>query len=76
MMDLKEIAAKVLGISIDRVTDGLERNENEEWDSLNHLLLISEIEKDMKIKFTIAEVEKIKTFKELKEIVLGKGGKK
>ncbi len=72
MDNLKKIVAKVLNIDEIRVNDSLSMSNAEEWDSFNHLLLISEIEKELGITFSIQEVEKIKSFRELRETVLGK----
>jgi len=73
MEELKKIASKVLNIEESKVNDELTMDNAEQWDSFNHLLLISEIEKELGIKFSIQEVEKIKSFKDLKEIVSSKG---
>ena len=72
MDNLKKIVAKVLNIDEIRVNDGLSMSNAEQWDSFNHLLLISEIEKELGIAFSIQEVERIKSFKELREMALGK----
>lgn len=74
MEKLKEIVSRVLNIEAAKINDGLVRG-SEEWDSFNHLLLISEIEKEMNVKFITQEIEKIKTFKNLREIVLNKENK-
>ncbi|MEK6868887.1 MAG: acyl carrier protein [Nanoarchaeota archaeon] len=72
METLKRIVAKVLNIDEIKVNDSLTMENAEQWDSFNHLLLISEIEKKLGITFSIQEVEKIKSFKGLREIVLSK----
>jgi len=72
MEGLKKIVAKVLSIDEIEVNNSLTMGNAEQWDSFNHLLLISEIEKEIGIKFSIQEVEKIKSFKDLKEIVSSK----
>ena len=66
---LRAIVAKVFDIRPEDVTDQLERGKLEVWDSLNHLLLISEIENEMKVQFTTEEVLEINTFKDLREIL-------
>ncbi len=66
---LKEIVSQVLDLDINKVNDELERGKLESWDSFNHLLLISEIEKNIGINIPLPEVEKIKSFKELRDIV-------
>lgn len=73
MSELKKIVAKVLSIDEIKVNDTLTMGNAEQWDSFNHLLLISEIEKEMGITFSIQEVEKIKSFKDLRGIVSNKG---
>ncbi len=69
MESLKQIVSRVLNIDMNRINEKMSRNSTEEWDSFNHLMLISEIEKEMNIKFTMLEVEQVKTFRELQEIV-------
>tara|TARA_Y100000310_G_scaffold333939_1_gene412542 strand:+ start:375 stop:605 length:231 start_codon:yes stop_codon:yes gene_type:complete len=73
MEQLKKIVAKVLNVDESKVDDDLTMDNAEQWDSFNHLLIISEIEKEMGVKFSIQEVEKIKSFKDLKEVVSNKG---
>jgi len=74
MEKLKNNLSRVLSIDGGEVSDELSRGSGE-WDSFNHLLLISEIEKEIDIKFTTQEIEKIKTFKDLREVVLSKENK-
>lgn len=68
MENLKIIVASVLGIRKDRI-DSLTKSDCAEWDSFNHLMLMSEIEKKIGIKFTIKEIESIDSFKKLKSMV-------
>ncbi|URZ06280.1 acyl carrier protein [Clostridium felsineum] len=69
MDKLKLIFAEVLDIEPDKVEDGLERDVIDEWDSFSHLMLINEIENRLQIKFTMDQVESIRTFKDLKNVV-------
>ena len=48
--------------------------EIEDWDSLTHIILISEIEKKFKIKFTSSEITGFKNVGELANSVLSKQG--
>ncbi|MBL7055948.1 acyl carrier protein [Candidatus Woesearchaeota archaeon] len=66
MENLKEIVSRVLEV---KDVENISREKTEEWDSFNHLMLVSEIEKNLGIKFTIEEVEKIKNYENLKNIV-------
>jgi acyl carrier protein len=72
MEKLHKIIAGVLDIDIGEIKPGLEREVTEEWDSFNHLLIIHELEKELGIKFALAEVEQIKTLEDLEKIVAGK----
>jgi acyl carrier protein len=66
---LRAIVARVFDIPQEKVTDQLERGKLEVWDSLNHLLLISEIEDELGVEFTTEEVLKINTYKDIREII-------
>ena len=72
MEKLKNIMSKVLNVSEKEINEKISRGNPEAWDSFNHLLLISEIEKEMKIGFTIQEVERIKKFKDLVKVIAKK----
>ncbi len=67
MTPLKKIVSKVLGIEENMVRPELSRENTSEWDSFNHLLLISEVEKAMNIRFTMEEVGAIKNFEQLEK---------
>ena len=43
------------------VNKNLSANEVDEWDSLNHINLIVAIENEFKFKFTLAEIQSLKT---------------
>ena len=72
---LKKITARVLDIRPEKVSDTLSRERLEEWDSFNHLLLVSEIEKELNVSLTMQEVERIKTFRDLRVAVMEKAGR-
>lgn len=72
MDELKQIFVAVTSMDINDIKDETSRDNNDVWDSFNHLLLISEIEDKLKIKFTMEEVESIQNFKQLNDIVLKK----
>ncbi len=73
MTKLKRLFAQVLNINEKEVTEQTSRENMTEWDSFNHLLLINEIEKEFNIKFTMEEVEKIRTFKDIRRLAADKG---
>lgn len=69
---LREIVSRVFDVPPSGVTDDMSRERVEAWTSLNHLLLISEIEAEMRVEFTSDEVLRIKTYRDLREIVSSK----
>jgi len=73
MNKLKIILSKVLNISIDKINDFSSSDNIETWDSFNNLMLISELEKEFNIKFTIEEVTNIKSVKDIKKILIKYG---
>lgn len=44
----------------------------EGWDSLSHITLISAVENEFKIKFTLADIKQLKNVGQLLELVLRK----
>ena len=66
------MVAKSFGIPVDSVTDSLSRDTLEAWTSLNHLLLVTDVEEQMGIRLTSDEVLRIRSYKDLREIVSAK----
>lgn len=76
-MEREEIFSTLTEICIDVFeNDDIELNDNttaddiEEWDSLTHLSLINEIEMEYNIKFSMAEIQKLKNVGELVDAIL------
>jgi len=70
---LKHIVSEVLDVDILEVNDSLSPETNENWDSFNHLVIITAIEERLGIVLTSGDVEKIKNFGELKLIADQRG---
>ncbi|MCF2136689.1 MAG: acyl carrier protein [Candidatus Thorarchaeota archaeon] len=69
---LVEIVSKVLLLDSEQVTDSLRRKEYEPWDSMAHLVLISEIENEFGIFFEDEEVADIWTVGDLRKVLASK----
>ncbi|GHT04069.1 acyl carrier protein [Bacteroidia bacterium] len=54
------------------LTENLSANDVQGWDSLSHMLLISEIESALNIKFKLKDLNKMKQVGDLVDIVLSK----
>lgn len=72
MEKFKQIVSDVLDIDISKISNDLKRDDVEKWDSLGHLILMSEIEKKMKVSLTMKEIQSIRTFQQLVEIIQSK----
>ncbi|MDR0604473.1 MAG: acyl carrier protein [Bacteroidales bacterium] len=59
----KEIVAKALNISIDRLNDDSAYGETPNWDSLNHIGVIGELETNYGIQIPDSEIENYLTMK-------------
>lgn len=66
---LTEIIAKILLLEMDQVTDDLKRSDIEEWDSMTHLVLISEIEQQFDFTIDDDDVANIVTIGDFKSIL-------
>jgi acyl carrier protein len=65
---LNKIFSEAFGNEVEINFDSNKNNVNE-WDSFNHLNLIVELESQLDIKFTAAEIESIKDVKFLLELI-------
>lgn len=63
------IVARVLDLEPERVDHRLTREDAETWDSFNHLLLISAIEKETGMKFTVPQIGRIKSVADILQII-------
>ena len=63
---LTEIVALVLLLEPEEVRDDIRRGEIESWDSMAHLVLISEVENSFGITFEDEEIVEIYTVSDLK----------
>ncbi len=72
-MKLKEIIANALKIDKNIITDETSPKNCESWTSLNHLILIKEINKNYNIKLSFAEIKTIKNVSDIKNLLKSKG---
>ncbi len=54
------------------LSDEMTANDVAQWDSLSHMLLISEIENSFFIKFKLKELNKMRNVGDMVEIILSK----
>ena len=64
---LKAILAKVLLIEETKVSDGMSRKTVKEWDSMAHLMLVSEIESAFEVTMDDDDIMEIQTVADIKK---------
>jgi long-chain acyl-CoA synthetase len=70
--DFFKIVSDCLQINMDNLTMELAADDNPEWDSISHLIMIVEMEKHFKIEFTPLEVMNVKALSDLYSIIESK----
>ncbi len=73
MDTLKNIFANILNIPAADVVDTLAPDNTPSWDSLNAILLITELEKAFAVRFTFDEAMAVKNFGGAVELLRSKG---
>lgn len=78
-MDRTEITAKLTGIFRKVfhddslvIADAMTANDVERWDSLSHMILITEIEKAFSVRFRLKELNKMRNIGEMKDLISSK----
>jgi acyl carrier protein len=64
---LKDILAKVLLIDKNKISDDMSRKSVEEWDSMAHLMLVSEIEGAFEVAMSDDDIMEIQTVGDIKK---------
>lgn len=73
MERLTEIFRDVFDDESIEISDSTTADDIEAWDSLEHITLISAVEKAFKMRFSMREVSGMKNVGEMAEILLEKG---
>lgn len=69
--ELKELVAEVFNIKEKNVTPELSQDNLDNWDSMNHLKLITAVEEELDINLTMDEIEEITSIAKLISIIEG-----
>lgn len=73
MDTLKIIFASVLGIAKEEISAELSPENTSSWDSLNAIVLITEIEKGFNMTFSYEEAMAVKNFGDVIKLLTSKG---
>lgn len=78
-MDKKEVLDKLTAIfrKVFRndsliLTNELTANDVDQWDSLSHMILITEIENDFSIRFKLKDLNKMRNVGDMIDIIISK----
>ncbi len=75
MKSVEEILAKTLNIKVEEINNESGPANIESWDSFNGLMLVTELEKNFKVKFTLDEVVAVKNVADIKKALQKHGVK-
>lgn len=75
MRTFNEIVGEIFKISQDKIRDDMSSRDIPEWDSMNYLLFISELEKNFGLSFTMQEVITAEVLGDLRKVVEERGKK-
>ena len=75
MRTFNAIVGEIFKISQDKIRDDMSSRDIPEWDSMNYLLFISELEKNFGLSFTMQEVITAEVLGDLRKVVEERGKK-
>ncbi len=67
MKRLKKVLTKVLNIKAGKINDKTSPENVKTWDSLHGLLLVTELENEYKVKFTMEDVLSVRNVGDIKK---------
>jgi len=66
---LKSILGTIFDLPADEINDQISPGDVGLWDSLNHLRMVTEIEKVFRIRLTQKEIREMVTYAKIREVV-------
>lgn len=73
MEKFNKIIFDIFKLTPDKIKDSMALEEIPNWDSMNYLLFIAEIEKQFEVSFNMDEVIKAKSLGDIKNVLISKG---
>ena len=73
MGKLNSIIQKIFKVKPEEINDNMSPDTIPDWDSMNYLLFISELEKEFNVQFTVAETMESKNLGDIKRYLKSKG---
>lgn len=75
MDKLNSIIQKIFKVKPGDINDNMSPDTIPDWDSMNYLLFISELEKEFNVQFTVDETMEAKNLGDIKRYLWNKGVK-
>ena len=69
MKTFNQIVQDIFSLNAEDIRDGMSSKDIPEWDSMNYLLFISELEKEFSVSFSMDEVISAETLGDIRKIV-------
>tara|TARA_Y100001954_G_scaffold157036_1_gene166842 strand:- start:9995 stop:10225 length:231 start_codon:yes stop_codon:yes gene_type:complete len=66
---VKEIMAQVFVCNVEDINIDTKKGDLDNWDSLQHLIFVSQLESELEIKFTPEEIYEMNGFSEIIKII-------
>lgn len=70
---LYKVLSDILEIDLNQINEQTGPGNVASWDSFNALMLISEFEEVFQLSFTIPEVEKVRSVRDIMDVLSNKG---
>lgn len=70
---VNELVADILGLDPSEVGDDYSREAADNWDSLNHLRIVTAVERAYAVSLTMKEIEEATSVRQLADLVSRKG---
>ena len=69
---IKKIFSKIVGINVSKIKPSTSPDNTKKWDSLAHMNLVIDFEKEFKIKFTDEEINEMLNYELIEDIIINK----
>ena len=69
---LKVVIADIFDVDPETITSELSPDSLDNWDSLNHLKLVTAVEQEFGVKFTMSQIENINSVASLEALLQGR----
>jgi len=69
MDDINEVVADIFGLKASQVDEKLTPGDVPAWDSLNHLRLVTAVEEELGVTFSMDEIQSIDSIGRLRQLI-------